>query len=324
MDTLQVAPQIDVWYGKEQSFGMCGQPQRWVNILGRVLGARPIKSLHYSLNGSPPVKLSIGPDQRRLSGKGDFNIDLDIRHLIRGINTVHITAEDESGGKTVETVRLNYGTQTCPLPYRIDWSQVARIQDVAHVIDGRWSINNGRISPDEIGYDRLIAIGDMAWRDYEVTVPITVHGINAGCYNYPSVHAGVGVVMRWKGHSNWGMDAWASGQPYFGPSPYGAIGWYCVFYEGPELNFFDPDFNRPVRQPCKLALHNPYIFKVQVKTLVDGQSQYRLKVWEVGASETADWILTTTGTRMSLTEGALVLGAHHVAASFGNVSVCPV
>ncbi len=156
-----------------------------------------------------------------------------------------IHAVDELGDEVTERVTLVNHAQSCALPYTIKWDEVAQIQDVAHVVDGIWSITADGVSPEEIGYDRLIAIGDMAWRDYEVTVPITVHGINAACYNRPSVHAGVGIVLRWKGHSNWGADEWASGQPWFGPGPYGAISWYCVFHDvGPILNFFDPDFQR--------------------------------------------------------------------------------
>ncbi len=319
-------PRIDLWYGKRQSFGRSGHPQRWANVLGRVVSsAIPVKTLQYSLNGSPLMPLSIGPDQRRLVAKGDFNIDLDIRKLNPGQNVVDIIATDEAGRTTCEQVMMDFAAESCPQPYSIEWDRVANIQDVAHVVDGLWSIHAGGISPEEIGYDRLVAIGDMNWRDYEVTVSITIHGINGGCYAYPSVHVGVGIVMRWKGHNNWGSDQWASGQPYFGPSPYGAIAWYCVFHQtGPELNFFDPDFQRPVRKPITLRLHLPYMFKVRGTTGQNQVSQFKLKVWQAGTSEPAAWDLTAAGHKMSLTEGSLMLGAHHVAACFGDVTVDPV
>ncbi len=320
---MTAAPRIDLWYGKHQTFNH--QPQRWLNVLGRVSGPEAIQSLVYTLNGGAAHTLSIGPDRRRLIAKGDFNIDLDGRDLNSGHNTLEITAIDQAHQTTTEQVVLDLASQPCPLPYTIDWRTVTSIQAVAQVVDGQWSINNGTISPDEIGYDRLVAIGDMQWRDYEVTVPITVHGINGNCYEYPSVHAGVGIVMRWKGHSNWGADQWASGQPYFGPSPYGAICWYCVFHEtGPELNFFDPDFQRPVRQPRQLTLHVPYIFKVQVTTQAAELSRYKMKVWQADQPEPIAWDLTAPGTAMSLQSGSIVLGAHHVAASFGNVSITPI
>ena len=220
---------IDIWYGKRQTFGRSGLPQRYVNILGRVVGS--VRHLHYSLNGAEKRDLSIGPDQRRLVAIGDFNIDLNIANLRHGENTVEITATGDHGDPVTETVVVDFDRRAGRIPCSIDWSQVETIQEAAQVVDGLWSITNSSISPVEIGYDRLIALGDMNWRDYEVTVPITIHGINGSCYQFPSVHAGVGIILRWKGHWNWGCDQWASGQPYFGPSPYGAIGWYCFFRE---------------------------------------------------------------------------------------------
>jgi hypothetical protein len=238
---------------------------------------------------------------------------------------VEIVALDQAAQSATEVVTLEFAAGECQLPYSINWSTVSSIQEVAQVVDGIWSIKGGTISPEEIGYDRLLAIGDMDWQDYEVTVPITVHGINGGCYESPSVHAGVGIVMRWKGHSNWGTDQWASGQPFFGPTPYGAICWYCVFHHtGPELNFFDPDFQRPVRQPRRLTLHVPYVFKVRVESVFNNLSHFRMKVWEVGQIEPEAWDLSSPGTVISLTEGSILLGAHHVAASFGNISIIPI
>lgn len=318
-------PIIDLWYGPKQRFGQNGQAQRWVNILGRISEPAQVKHLRYTLNGGEPQPLSIGPDKRRLAAVGDFNIDLAVTDLRLGLNQIEVKAELDDEQVAVETVELDYAAAHCSLPLTIDWGQVESIQDVAHIVDGQWSLLDGGISPEEIGYDRLVAIGDMAWRDYEVTVPITIHGINAGCYGRPSVHAGVGIVMRWQGHSEWEPDEWASGQPYFGPSPYGAIGWYCVFHDvGPILNFFDPHFKRPVELSRKLTLHRPYIFKVQVKTVSTEASQYRLKVWPQDVAEPAQWDLTTDMPHAdSHTEGAILLGAHHTACLFGNVTVNP-
>ena len=47
--TAADAPTIDVWYGPVQNFGHNGNPQEWVNILGRVSGPLPITSLTLSL-----------------------------------------------------------------------------------------------------------------------------------------------------------------------------------------------------------------------------------------------------------------------------------
>ena len=39
------APTIDVWHGTTQNFGQLGNPQVWINVLGRVSGTPPVLSL---------------------------------------------------------------------------------------------------------------------------------------------------------------------------------------------------------------------------------------------------------------------------------------
>ena len=90
-------PKIEVWYGLDQQFGSPGLPGRFVNILGRISPAKDIASAEYSLNGGPPVRLKLGPDTRRLSKAGDFNVDLETSTLKPGENTVAITARNRAG-----------------------------------------------------------------------------------------------------------------------------------------------------------------------------------------------------------------------------------
>lgn len=314
---------IDIWYGNHQRFGHIGLAQRWINILGRVRSPHPVTNLSYRLNGEQPVSLSVGPDHRRLTARGDFNIDIDHRKLLVGSNRLEISAADSAGLQATEELLLDFvpSVENEPITRRIEWSRVQTIQDVAQVIDGLWSLDGGVLSPVETGYDRLVGIGCMGWRDYEVTVPITLHGIDAACYLDPSIHAGVGIVLRWRGHTNWNTDWWTWGQPYCGPAQYGAIGWYCVFHEtGPELNFFDTEFKRPVRKATRLALHQPYWFKARTQT-IDVDTQFSLKVWAQGQAEPESWDLQTLGTAFSLSQGSFLLASHHVACSFGDVTV---
>ncbi len=314
---------IELWYGNKQKFGHNGLSQRWANILGRVISDKPVQELFYQLNDNPPKQLSIGPDKRRLVGKGDFNIDLDIHDLNDGINLIEITAVDDDNQQITKQVELDYTpSSSVPSSISIDWSNVSSLQDTVHVVDGKWQKTDFGISPTEVGYDRIVALGDVRWKDFEVTVPITIDGINASCFEHPSVHAGVGIIARWKGHSNWGSDVWASGQPYFGPSPYGAICWYCVFHdEGGIINFFDTDFRQPARRKANLDLHIPYMFKVRVETIDDQSSQYSLKVWKQASSEPVEWTIQMTSKYVGYTSGAVALVSHHTACSFGNIEV---
>ena len=161
----------------------------------------------------------LGPDFRRLENQGDFNADLDTTGLLSGTYELVLTATDGKGNPTVKRVNINYQAGTVwPQPYAIDWSALAsveEIQDVAQVVDGKWRLENGNVRTAEPGYDRLIAVGDMTWGDYEVTAPITLHSKPAS--------SGVGVLLRWEGHTD---EPVVTSNPKSGYYPLGAILWY--------------------------------------------------------------------------------------------------
>jgi hypothetical protein len=50
---------------------------------------------------------------------------------------------------------------------------------------------------------------------------------------------------------------------------------------------------------------------------------YRLKVWKLGEPEPARWDFEGAGKSGTLTTGSVVLDAHHVDATFGNISIIP-
>ena len=83
-------PVLNVWYGPNQTFGAIGQPQVWVNILGKVTDPDGISSLTYSLNNGTEQPLAIGPDSLRLWNNGDFNIEIAYSDLQVGMNSVVI------------------------------------------------------------------------------------------------------------------------------------------------------------------------------------------------------------------------------------------
>ncbi len=187
------APIIDVWYGDTQNFGVLGDPQQQINILGNTISAT---SLEYSLNGGAPVGLSIGTGggieppplvgalhaedltaagNKRLVNKGDFNIDIFTSELLAGANTVEITAY--GSGQTTKTVTVNYSTgNTWPLPYTLDWNDFDNLEEAlqsgnVQVVDGEWYLyeDDGEkwLRPVEsaIGYDRAVAIGGIQWQN---------------------------------------------------------------------------------------------------------------------------------------------------------------
>jgi hypothetical protein len=172
-------PVIDVWFGDYQPFGQIGMSQKYVNILGNVSDDNDdLESLEYSLNGEAEKALNIGGDTRRLQNSGDFNIDIDIDEgsLVNGVNELVITATDSLSNQEKYTVTIDYDANSSwPLPpggYTVDWDKTGNIQDVAQVVDGQWSVSPDGVRTASIGYDRLVAIGDQSWKDYEATIPV--------------------------------------------------------------------------------------------------------------------------------------------------------
>jgi len=310
-------PSIDVWYTLEQRFGHIGNPQRWVNILGNASDPQGISSLTYSLNGESPLDLTVGPDGWRLAEEGDFNIELDYSDLLSGPNEVVIVATDNLTNTTTVTVAVEYENgNVWPRPYAIDWSSVEDIQDVAQVVDGLWEVEGGYIHPvgaSSESYDRLVAVGDMSWLDYEVTVRVVIHEFFWGA-------PGVGILVRWNGH---GDDA---NQPHYA-HPFGALGWYRVLDDTPRLRILGNDGYDIATDYSGRRLHFdvPYMFKMRAATEPGDRSYYRFKVWEVGEPEPSAWDLSGYGNDIDEDElhGSMVLVAHRTDASFGDVTITP-
>jgi len=314
--TIREIPVIDIWYGLEQSFGQNGTPQRWINILGNVSDPDGIQSLTYSLNGGRELLLSIGSDQHRLVEAGDFNADIFRTALISGENKLVLRAQDTLDHQEVVTVTINYTNDTAwSETDEIDWSTVPTIEDAIEIVDGLWEIDNEAARTTIPGYDRLLSIGDISWTDYEIIVPITIHDMQftGGDDGAP----GLGILMRWTGHTDISAPDW---QPRTGRLPFGAIAWH--HWDTPDTAFLrlegtiDDSVDMPVALP---QLDTVYIYKVRVETLSSNESLYRFKVWPEGQMEPAAWDLSNE--IQGLPNGSLLLLAHHVDASFGNVTV---
>jgi hypothetical protein len=318
------APTITVWYGPYQRFGHNGRPQPWVNILGNVSDADGIQSLTYSLNGQPDVVLARGPDTRRLVGAGDFNADIAYTQLLAGLNTVLIIARDTVGETAAATVVVENTIETPdPTPVTIDWGTVAEIQDAAQVVDGLWEIVGSSLQPVQLGYDRLIGIGDSSWVDYEVTVPVMIHEIDPAGYAWPSVAPGLGILMRWNGHYTWGGS-----QPRAGYTPLGGLGWYSWRTGGGERFEIIANNEEIVAKDLtgrQLELQVQYVFKMRVETVLGQGNRYSLKVWRAEDPEPAAWDLVALAADIypQVRQGGFLLVAHHVRASFGTVTMQP-
>jgi hypothetical protein len=319
------APGIDVWYGSTQVFGAKGRAQPWVNVLGNVSDADGVAALGYRLNGGPLRSLSVGPDLRRLQEPGDFNIDIPTSELAVGANTVEIRLTDGNGQVQTESVTVRWLPATPASMLTVDWSGGhAGIDDAVQVVDGRWAITGGEAATVEIGYDRALAIGDVSWTDYEVTVPVRFLGFDDP--GTPQSGAPlIGFGLRWQGH---GVVAGA--QPNWGFRGAGAYAWYQArptSEGGPRIRVegHDSDGNGQ-REPIvsfgmTLQQAQQYIFKARVDT-IPGGARYQFKVWQQGQPEPAYQLSIEEPDGPS--SGSILLLAHHFDVRFGDVTVTSV
>jgi len=128
---------IEVWYGNEQSFGMKGNPQRWINISGTVRLPGSVRSTYYTLNGNARHPFSLGRNMTRLAGEGDFNIEIDRHSLKEGNNKLMIAVEDTNNIVVRKKVKIRYSSgRKWPLPYYVDWKKVRNISQAVQVVDG--------------------------------------------------------------------------------------------------------------------------------------------------------------------------------------------
>ena len=317
----EAAPLIAVWYGDHQVFGALGQPSQWNSVLGNVSDIDGIDSLTYSLNGGAPMSLRLGPDLRRLASPGDFNIELPYTDYAEGLNEVVLTATDTRGNVATRTVTVERQVgNTWPLPYDTDWASAGHISDRAQLVDGEWVLEGDTVRPTVLDYDRLIALGDLSWTDYEVEMPLTVHALGTEWGTPQSGDPLVGFTLRWQGHAQRRDEL-----PRVGLYPTGAYAWYRYAGDNPAAGKYELIGNNhwPIVRDtgAPLPLDVPMVFKARVETLETG-SRYSFKFWPQAEAEPAGWNLQMVD-EDTPSSGAIAWFAHHADVSFGDVTVTP-
>ncbi|WP_129667802.1 InlB B-repeat-containing protein [Phytoactinopolyspora endophytica] len=308
-------PVIDVWHGDDQTFGQNGRSQRWVNILGRATDDNGIDFVTYALNEQRSVNLALGPDNRRLSAEGDFNIQIPYDDLHQGTNSVTLTAVDNVGESTTETITVRKDVQAIDLPHAVEWNDVDDVTDVAQTVDGRWASDDDGVTIREAGYDRAIAIGHSEWTDYEVTVPVTVRGITTDQITPESGMPAVGIGMHWTGHST-RIDE----EPAVDWFPTGAFAWHR-WQSGGRFELEGNEGAPYVREDSSWEFDTTYMMKMRAESVAEGV-QYTYKWWPDWSAEPEAWDLTVIEDD-GPTEGSILLVAHHVDATFGDIVITP-
>jgi glycosyltransferase involved in cell wall biosynthesis len=314
---------IEIWYGPRQVFGRVGNPQRWLNLLGTVRGAGRVRALECRVNGGLTLATTVGQDNHRLACQGDFNFEIDRATLRNGENTVLIRAEDAAGRIVEEEVIVEYRDGNAwPLPYEIDWRAVGRVEDAVQVVDGRWALVDGGVRCMEPYYDRVFALGDGSWRDYEVRTTVVVHGYAPpaeGPPTYGVTH--FAVALRWPGHDE------DKHSPHRKWHPLGAT---CEFQLRESLQECrwrilpgPTGAAEDTTQGRRIELGRAYAVAMQVETVRPRVTAYRAKLWPAGDAEPPGWELELVKEPETVERGSALIVAHNTAVTIGDVRVTP-
>jgi len=312
-----VGPTVNLWYGAQQTFGAPGLAQQWANVLGNVSDPDGVRSLSYRLNGGPVRTLRRGPDTRRLLKPGDFNIDIDFTDLVAGSNGLAITAQDNLFNTSITHVSLSYSAGTVwPLPFTVEPGSTSNLQDIAQVVDGLWVIEGDGLRCPDMGYDRVLAIGDLDWTDYEITATFTMLDMDPAGYQWPSVSPGFGITLRWPGHSD---NPVVCVQPHCGWLPSGGTVWYNTGGDGPlSLN---GDLDLDEEQERTLDFDAPYVFRMRVQDMPGQGTFYAVKVWPAASPEPGPWDMSGYEPAGDVASGSAIIIAHHVDILVEDISV---
>jgi hypothetical protein len=323
---------IQIWHGTEQKVGHLGDAQDDFNLLGRVEQPEKLLSLQYAVNDSIPVELNFRR-YRRLAMPGHFNADIPLAALARGANTIEIQGRFEDGIVARQVVSLARLSGSSPLPLHVEWSNVVDAQDVGQYVDGHWRLGDHGLRTAHVGYDLLFLLGDRTWQDYEVTATVAVHDVAAETGPLSGGN-GLGFIMRFAGHVVGGPRKFPVAQPKWGYQPFGAIAWLRWERGKPELpvarQFMRGDSTDTTDYGAvEVRTGETYLLKALCQTLPDdlqgrGVTRYAFKLWPGAAPEPRSWDWEHVQvSEHALRSGGVALVAHHVDASFGDISVVP-
>jgi hypothetical protein len=254
--------------------------------------------------------------------------------MVTGINTIRIRAQDKSGGVTEQVVTVEkVSTGSYPLPVNINWSAVSNPANVGQYVDGQWGITEGGLQTLRTGYDRIFLIGQRTWKDFEVTVPVTILRVDPETSPISGPN-GVGIILRFTGHIIGGHRDFPDEQPKWGYQPFGAIGWLRFHHwnngsgSAPSMEFYNGENDAAEGfGNYSINVGSTYIMKMRCVTLPDApdgraSTRYSYKIWRSGDAEPTAWSWEKVWTgSYALRYGGAALLSHHVNVRFGNVSI---
>ncbi|MDF9796773.1 hypothetical protein OKW21_002036 [Catalinimonas alkaloidigena] len=257
-----------------------------------------------------------------MAKKGDFNLDIPIDSLLEGKNYVTVFVQDSLGNEVSLDLSLYlHPKQAWPLPYHIHWDSVEHLQEAVQIVDGKWKLTKAGLRTEEPYYDRVIAIGDDSWQDYEVSTSVIFHDFSPRQKGPPTFgvsHAAI--ATRWPGHD---LD---EHQPHVKWYPLGATSEFRLTtqLDSCRWRIFDGE-NLYAEDSCGLRsiqLNTKYRMKHQVKNLNDSTTRYSVKLWEAQRPEPSHWdFVAREVADDNLQSGSALLIAHNTDLTFGDIEV---
>jgi hypothetical protein len=317
---------INIWYGHTQQFGLNGNPQRQINILGNINSHINNLTVYYLLNkNSKKNILNLGCDLHRLANKGDFNIEIDRSELNPEKNLVQIFVEKDNVLLEKEEIILQYsGNKNCLLPYEVKWNEVNNIQHVVEIVDGHWELVDGGIRTLDKYYDRIITFGDSLWKNYEVRTSVIFHGYtppSIGPPTYNVTHAAI--ASRWPGHD---FDSLQPNRKWY---PLGATSEFRITdnYDSCRWRIFDGE--NFYSEQCdsffiNISPDKKYFIKHRVEDISETETLYSVKLWESTLDEPEKWNFQAKEPFKNNESGSVCLIAHHTDVTFGDIRVIPI
>ncbi|MCB0666177.1 MAG: hypothetical protein KDC80_10160 [Saprospiraceae bacterium] len=317
---------ISIWYGHHQRFGTPAFTQRWINILGNISPVERVIQSRYTLNGQSPIPFSLGSDLHRLAEPGDFNLDIRLNDLNKGRNQLVIMVQNDSGKEFFDTVLVEIEERkSWPLPYDIDFANVADLQDVTQIVDGKWIKTADGIRTDFPYYDRVISIGDTSWTSYDVLIKLTIHDWSPSQPGPPTYNVShFGVAMHWRGHHP------DKNQPYRKWYPLGAQGEFLLKEENDSCRWrilFDGQHKE--KPPVYASGVNKIVkglqiwIRSQIRNLGGDKSVYSFKQWAQGEDEPAAWNISEEEVN-DYPSGSLCLVPHNSDVTIHSIKITPV
>ncbi|MGK7393929.1 MAG: hypothetical protein ACNS62_05135 [Candidatus Cyclobacteriaceae bacterium M3_2C_046] len=320
------SPGIKIWYGLEQNFGRPGNAQRQINVLGNIEDAGSNTSVYYQLNHDTTRNfLTLGSDLHRLAQPGDFNIDIDRDLLFSGKNRLTVFLLENDQVRDKKEIIINYDKdQNWPLPYEVDWRQTDNIFSVVQVIDGHWELSDAGIRTIDKYYDRMIAVGDHNWRNYEVYTTVVFHDYTSPAPGPPTYNVThVAIATRWPGHD---LDSLQPDRKWY---PLGATSEFRITdnYDSCRWRIFDGENfyeEQPQADYRQIEPEQVYHLKHRVVDQSDSTTLYSVKLWYDQQPEPAEWDFQALEINRQRESGSACLIAHHTDVTFGNLKVEPV